>query len=410
MYTLSYCKGVIILLGTIIGDIAGSRFEFSEEPAEENEFEIFSDDSYITDETVMSIAVAEAMAENWGKSSAEIKKALIDNMQKYGRKFPKAGYGRMFSNWIDSERPKSYGSCGSGSAMRAISVGWLANNINDVNIYARLSAEVTHDHPEGIKGAQAAASAVFLARNGCGKNVIKKYLINEYGYAIDFTTDYIRNLSLKDKNHMSTDAIEYAMSAFMEGEDFESVIRKAVSLGGDTDTIASIAGAIAEAYYGVPKEMEKEIERYIPEELKAPLNRYRYIIMYRRNKRRNSYNQLFQDIEYFRERSGKKKKKLPIFMQNFDEIDEEIERLEKNSRLEEIENKGYVDTIEIHNLCMDFNVFMNNVEESGMYLLRAMLTSIVKQERFNRGVIDSAIEEGVIRKILDEMMKRDYAK
>ncbi|TQQ84196.1 hypothetical protein EXD82_07610 [Peptacetobacter hominis] len=393
------------MFGAIIGDITGMKYENTNEIIDENKIELLDRNSSITDDTIMSIAVAESLAENWGRKSDEIKESIADNMKKYVRIFPDAGYGEKFKEWALSDSNEGYESYGNGSAMRCSCVGWMAENLNDVNIYARLSAEVTHNSSIGIKGAQALASAVFLARNGCGKRVIQKYLNNEYGIKIISYSDLITE-NPADRDYNAVNTVTYSMSAFMSGENFEDVIKKAVALGGDTDTKASIAGSIAEAYYGIDENVKSEAEKFIPEELKKGLNEYKYYMMMKNIKRLNVYKELTKDIEFFKKKSEEtRKKRVPIFMQQWDETPVEIEELVKCVDKEEIIDRGYVDTIELHNLCMDFDVYKRNADEAGIYLLRAMLTSIVKQEIFNRGIIDEACEKGVIYSILNSMDK-----
>ena len=186
-------------------------------------------------------------------------------MQKWGHKYPYAGYGGMFRRWLKEKNPKPYGSYGNGSAMRVAAAGWLFDTIEETRKHARLSAEVTHNHPEGIKGAEATASAIFMARNGMSKDKIKEYIINEFGYDLSRTCDEIR----PTYHHVEScqETVPEAITAFLEGTDFEDVIRTAVSLGGDCDTLTCIAGSIAEAYYGVPEEMKAECRNRLKGEI-----------------------------------------------------------------------------------------------------------------------------------------------
>lgn len=198
----------------------------------------------------MTIAVAEALLDTKDGTDDETRAAVVKSMQKWGKRYPDAGYGGMFYQWLRKKEPKPYGSCGNGSAMRVSSVGWLYDTIERTRKVARLTAEVTHNHPEGIKGAEATASAIFMARTGSTKAEIKDYIIAEFGYDLSRTCDEIR----PDYHHVETcqQTVPEALTAFLEGEDFEDVIRTAVSLGGDCDTLTCIAGGIAEAFYGVP--------------------------------------------------------------------------------------------------------------------------------------------------------------
>ena len=178
----------------------------------------------------------------------------------------------MFLRWLHTEHPEPYGSFGNGSAMRVSSAGWLFDTLEETRHMARLTAEVTHNHPEGIKGAEATASVIFMARNGSGKDEIRDYIISELGYDLSRTCDEIRPVY----HHVETcqETVPEAITAFLEGTDFEDVIRTAVSLGGDCDTLTCIAGGMAEAFYGVPAELVAECKKRLPENMLALLDRF----------------------------------------------------------------------------------------------------------------------------------------
>jgi ADP-ribosylglycohydrolase len=173
----------------------------------------------------------------------------------------------MFYEWLHTKNPKPYGSFGNGSAMRVSSAGWLYDTLEETRHMARLTAEVTHNHPEGIKGAEATASAIFLARNGATKEEIKEYIIREFGYDLSRTCDDIR----PGYHHVETcqQTVPEAITAFVEGKDFEDVIRTAVSLGGDCDTLTCIVGGMAEAMYGIPEDMANECKKRLPKDMLA---------------------------------------------------------------------------------------------------------------------------------------------
>ena len=233
------------LLGAIIGDIIGSRFEFNN--IKTTEFELFTNRSEITDDTIMTIAVADSIVNN---------KDFVTVFQYWGRKYPDAGYGGAFRKWIHYINPQPYNSWGNGSAMRVSPVGFAYNTIEEILKQAKMSAEVTHNHPEGIKGAQATAVAIFLARQGNSKDEIKKYIEENFYYNFDRTIAGIRPEYYFNESCQGT--VPEAIIAFLESTDFESAIRLAVSLGGDSDTIACITGGIAQAFY-------KKIPDYIVE-------------------------------------------------------------------------------------------------------------------------------------------------
>lgn len=259
------------MYGAILGDMIGAPYEF-DRGNKTKEFPMFVNDSQFTDDSVMTIAVAEALLDARGRSEEETKSALVTSMQKWGKRYPHAGYGGKFYRWLRSKHPEPYGSFGNGSAMRVSSAGWLYDTLEETREKARWSAEVTHNHPEGIKGAEATASAIFLARNGSSKDEIKAYVIQEFGYDLTRTCDEIR----PTYHHVETcqQTVPEAITAFLDGTDFEDVIRTAVSLGGDCDTLTCIAGSIAEAFYGVPEDMIAECRKRLPKDMQAVLNRF----------------------------------------------------------------------------------------------------------------------------------------
>lgn len=260
------------MYGAILGDMIGSPYEF-DAGEKTKEFPLFSGNSVWTDDTVMTVAVADAfLAAGLDASEDTLRKHLVKSMQSYGKLFPKAGYGLRFWRWLHSWKPKPYNSCGNGSAMRVSSVAWLYNDLDSVRRAARISSEVTHNHPEGIKGAEATAAAIFLARTGHSKEEIKTYIIREFHYDLNRTCDEIR----PEYHHVEIcqETVPEAITAFLEGEDFENVIRTAVSLGGDCDTVAAIAGSIAEGFYGVPDELKEICRSKLPPEFVGILDRF----------------------------------------------------------------------------------------------------------------------------------------
>ena len=242
------------MLGAIIGDICGSVYEFDNERRLEK-LELFKKGCFPTDDSVMTAAVARALMDSWGDSDSVIRQTLVDAMHYYGHLFPRAGYGGRFFNWLASCDRRPYNSWGNGSGMRVSPAGWMYDTLEDTLHAAKLTAEVTHDHPEGIKGAQAIAAAIFLARAGSSKEVIRQFTEDNF-YALDFTLDEIR--PTYEFTESCQGSCPQAIEAFLEGDSFEDVILKAISIGGDSDTIAAMAGAIAEAYYGIPEEMKQK--------------------------------------------------------------------------------------------------------------------------------------------------------
>ncbi len=259
------------MYGALLGDMIGAPYEF-DRGSKTKDFPLFCEKSHFTDDSVMTIAVAEALLDSRYKSDDEIIEAVVKSMQKWGKRYPNAGYGCMFIKWLYKKGPKPYGSFGNGSAMRVSSAGWLFDTLEETRHIARLTAEATHNHPEGLKGAEAAASAIFMARTGSSKDEIKAYIIDEFGYDLSRTCDEIR----PGYHHVETcqHTVPEAITAFLEGEDFEDVIRTAVSLGGDCDTLTCIAGSIAEAYYHINGEMTDMCRERLPEDMKAVLDRF----------------------------------------------------------------------------------------------------------------------------------------
>lgn len=262
------------MLGAIIGDIVGSVYEFNN--IKTKDFELFKPECRFTDDTVMTCAVAQAIM-NGGSE-----RDFITSMKKYGRMYPHAGYGSRFRVWLRSMDSEPYNSFGNGSAMRVSPCAWIM----DCDYYARtgmwpsrdlarLSASVTHNHPEGIKGALAVCDAIFIARlysNEC-KSRIKEHIENEYGYDLSMSLDSIR----KDYEFDETcqGSVPQAIITFLESTDFEDSIRNAISIGGDSDTIASITGSIAEAAYGIPDDIKEKAYAYLDEPLKDVLRRWK---------------------------------------------------------------------------------------------------------------------------------------
>ena len=214
----------------------------------------------------MTIAVCQGLLEAGLESGEEkIKVELVHQLQNWGKKYPNAGYGARFCGWLSAKNPKPYGSYGNGSAMRVASAAWLYDSLESVREAARFTAEITHDHPEGIKGAEATAAAIFLARTGHTKAEIKDYISENFCYDLSRTCDEIRPGYYHVESCQQT--VPEAITAFLEGENFEDVIRTAVSLGGDCDTLTAIAGSIAEGFYGVPEHLKDECRKRLPEDM-----------------------------------------------------------------------------------------------------------------------------------------------
>lgn len=258
------------MLGAIIGDIVGSVYEFNN--TKRKDFPLFCEESNYTDDTVMSMAVLEALMDYFNDEwhRFPVKSYLVDFANKYP--CPKGGYGGRFRKWLFDPRQLSpdgerhpYKSWGNGSAMRVSAVGWLSESFEQAEDLAKFSAEVTHNHPEGIKGAQATAVAIYMARHGKSKEEIRSLIEQRYGYNLHRTCDEIRPTYKFDESCQGT--VPEAIIAFLESSDFEDAIRLAVSLGGDSDTLACITGGIAEAFYKhIPDWIRCEAYHRLPED------------------------------------------------------------------------------------------------------------------------------------------------
>lgn len=254
------------MYGAILGDIIGSPFEF-DRGDKTKDFKLFSRRSHFTDDSVMTLAVCEALLKVGQDATVkEIEDAVITSMQSWGRRYPHEGYGGYFRRWLTARHPEPYNSFGNGSAMRVSAAGWLYDSLEKTRVVAKATANVTHNHPEGIKGAEATASAIFMARNGSSKDEIKKYIENEFHYDLNRTLDEIRPSFHMDETCQKI--VPEAIIAFLEARDFEDAIRNAVSLGGDTDTLGAITGSIAEAYFGISETLISECRNRINKDMR----------------------------------------------------------------------------------------------------------------------------------------------
>ena len=263
------------MYGAILGDIIGSPFEFEKGKQDKN-FILFRKSSRFTDDTAMTIAVADALmkAEDLGELNNEgkVRDLVIDSLKTWGRRYLNAGYGGRFRNWLVTDTREPYYSFGNGSAMRVSPAGWMAEDMETVRKIARWTAEVTHDHPEGIKGAESTAAAILMARKGCSKEEIREYISSEFGYDLNRTCEEIRPGYSFDVSCQGS--VPESIISFLEGTSYEDTVRNAVSLGGDTDTMGCIAGSIAEAFFGMPDDLKEECRRRLPEDMRRVADRF----------------------------------------------------------------------------------------------------------------------------------------
>ncbi len=250
------------MLGAIIGDIVGSRFEWHNHRSKD--FELFSETCFFTDDSVMSIAVGKSLMD-CNEDYTELSKTTIRNIRRIGKDYPDCGYGGMFYRWLFVDKdPKPYNSYGNGAAMRVSACGMIARSLDQVKELSRKVTEITHNHPEGIKGAEATAVAVFLAKEKYSIQQIKEHIEQHY-YPMDFTLDEIRDSYTFNETCQET--VPQAIKAFLESTSFEDAIRNAISIGGDSDTVAAITGGIAGAYYGISEEFKEKALDYLDEYL-----------------------------------------------------------------------------------------------------------------------------------------------
>ena len=247
------------MIGAIIGDIVGSRFEFHNHLSKE--FEFMTRGCEFTDDTVMTCAVAQALMDADGDWSTLEEKAVAA-MQRIGRQVPNCGYGARFIHWMFSDNPEPYNSCGNGSAMRISPVGFATRDVDEAKMLSAAVTRISHNHPEGMKGAEATAVAIVMARQGKNKDEIRA-VMEEY-YDLSMTVERYREEWQGHGKEICQVSLPQALVCFFEGDSYEDVIRNCISIGGDSDTIAAIAGGIAEAYYGVPEEYQIKVERYLP--------------------------------------------------------------------------------------------------------------------------------------------------
>lgn len=283
------------MYGAILGDIIGSPYEF-DRGDKTKDFPLFCEKSRFTDDTVITVAVVDALIrareEGLEENEESVKRLLVRSLKRWGKKYPFCGYGNRFLIWlaVPEKLSRPYYSFGNGSAMRVSAAGWMYDTLEKTRTIAGWTAEITHNHSEGIKGAESVAAAIFLARNGSTKEQIRQYISGEFGYNLSRTCDEIRPHYHHVESCQKT--VPEAVTAFLEGQDFEDVIRTAVSLGGDCDTLTCIAGSIAEAYYGVPDALVKECEKRLPEDIVCAIRTFEaYRINNTENRKDSNYDQ-----------------------------------------------------------------------------------------------------------------------
>lgn len=256
------------MIGAIIGDIVGSRFEWNNHRSKD--FELFTRECFATDDSIMTLAIGKALVESKNDWS-DLGEQAVRCMQEVGRPYPRCGYGGRFWDWMYSDHPKPYNSFGNGAAMRVSACGFVARSLEEAKALSKAVTEVTHNHPEGLKGAEATVVAIYMARTGSTIEEIRDVIDQEY-YPINFTLDEIRDTYAF--NETCQDTVPQALEAFFESNSFEDAIRNAISVGGDSDTLAAITGGIAEAYYGVPADLKEKAKTFLDNRLLEILTKY----------------------------------------------------------------------------------------------------------------------------------------
>ena len=399
------------MYGAIVGDIVGSRFEFNNHKSKE--FELFTEECKVTDDSIMTLAVGKAIMEYtgfWGYCSGmgavdgSLGELAVKNMRELGQKYPECGYGQRFYKWMFSQNPKPYNSYGNGAAMRVSAAGYFALTEEQAVEYSHAVTEVTHNHPEGLKGAEAVAVAIFLARNWALKREIKQRM-SEY-YDINFRLDDIRENYRHDESCRGS--VPQAIVAFLEGDSFEDVIRTAVSIGGDSDTIAAIAGSIAAAYYRVPGKIWGKAESFLDKELQDILFKWSHFI-FRHNKRLaandflclTKYIRWIEQGESFGE-PGKYSEFALSFMKDFNAI---------LLSYPGYNFKNYQDILtdeEINMWNLNNDETCRDEESMGtVYGAFALIMQAIKREEFIEGSLLDAYERGHILKALKRLRESD---
>lgn len=416
------------MLGAIIGDIVGSRFEFNNHRS--MEFDLFTKECFVTDDSIMSLAVAKSIIETsktlpkkFGDSNYNfeinilLEKNTIKYMQLIGREYPNCGYGGRFGQWIFSEDPQPYESYGNGAAMRISPVGCIALSESDAIEISEIITAVTHDHDEGIKGAEATAIAIVMAKNGFTKNEIRDEIVSSY-YNIDFTLDEIRDTY--SFNETCQDTVPQALEAFFESVSFEDSIRKAISIGGDSDTLAAITGSIAEAYYGIPEGIREKAISYLDSKLLAIYEEWCEFTnekeVFKESKVITKYIGKLDMLKSFGEfdgiQDGIGTYENPYVMpyMNIKEVVREFEKefYEYSEAHPEFALTGYDRILSRANIEWS-NVEMRRVDDKRLdkVTVLALNMGVIRAERFSSGTLVSFLEDGYITKWLKRLYEID---
>ena len=391
------------MIGAIIGDIAGSIYEFNN--IKTTDFPIISDDCFFTDDTVMTVAVAEALLKG-NRDEEKTEKEMVKAFRKYGKSYPDAGYGLRFGEWIASSDPKPYNSFGNGSAMRVSPVAWYFHSLEKVEKFAEISAKVTHDHEEGIKGAKATAAAIFLARNGRPKDYIKRYIELKYRYDFSKSLNEIRPDYSFDETCQGT--VPVALQVFFEAESFEDTLRKAISMGGDSDTLAAIACSVAEGFYPVPAEIKERALSKLDKKLLSMLKKWSEDLSVSSNPFEHRDVMLYTD--YMLRNPHTERKTIHHNDTNKDYVVPEYNEIMFNFIRDAVASErlrsDYAKILANHNIKSHHDMVCE-VCDANVVLLEAMLTVIISGERVKPGNVAWAAEDGILGDILYYIRKKE---
>ena len=387
------------MLGAIIGDVVGSRFEFNN--IKTKKFDLFDKRCKVTDDSVMSVAVAEMCLNGYVPDNKE---KIIQTFKKWGQRYPYAGYGGRFFGWVLSNDPKPYNSCGNGSAMRISAVGFYANTAEEVEQYSKAVTEVTHNHPEGIKGAYVTAMCIYMARRGASKKEIREFV--EKHYDIDFDYEHLRRTYRHDEE-ICQNTVPQGIFCFLISRGFEDCLRTTISIGGDCDTTAAISCAIAEAYYGIPDKIREAVMEFIPEDMKEIICRFdreiqsfgvtRYGRLLKFIKPLEEYPDKlarWHEAELRKDKDGRNLLSwgYPVYAPETVDFLDAMRPFFVRDYIDRIESYGIkYENIDIHKL---------DLAQYDDKLVLAMITAIIRSDRINEGLIMSMIENGSFLKLL----------
>lgn len=390
------------MIGAFIGDIAGSLYEFNNTSSEN--FDIITDDCFFTDDTVLTFAVAKALLEG-KRDETKTKQLMAKYIYKFGHKYPDAGYGGRFIEWLSQKNPgpdHPYNSLGNGSAMRVSPAGWFSHSLSETEKFAEISAAVTHSHPEGLTGAKAVAAAIFLAREGRDKSYIKKYISMKYGY--DFSKTYSEYKKDFRFDVTCRGTVPVALEIFFEFDSFEEILRKTIALGGDSDTLAAISCSIAEAMYPVPEEIEKRALSKLDGNFLSILKEWDNDLSIARSpfKRRSLLD--YKDYMMSNPVTMRQEIKNPNSAEKFivPVYDDIMFNFIKDAKDSEFICEDWKNTFEKHGI-RQYEDMIIELPDASEKLLKSMLTYILEAERINPGNVAWAAENGIIGDILCDL-------